>query len=133
VGIQALNDDDLKRLGRLHTVAEARKAFDIARSTFSRCQFRPHLRPAGSTPEDWRAELSRGADMAADHLSLYQLTIEPGTAFGDRFARERCGDCPDEDAAADMYEITQEMCAAPGCPPTRSRTTRDPVRNRVTT
>jgi coproporphyrinogen III oxidase-like Fe-S oxidoreductase len=71
--------------------------------------------------------------MAADHLSLYQLTIEPGTAFGDRFAKGSLKGLPDENAAADMYEITQEMCAAPVYPPTRSRTTRSRGRSPGTT
>jgi putative oxygen-independent coproporphyrinogen III oxidase len=116
VGIQALNDDALRRLGRLHTVAEARKAFDIARETFSRCSFDLIYARQDQTPEDWRAELAEALSLAADHLSLYQLTIEPGTAFGDRFARGTLRGLPDEDLAADMYEITQEMCAAAGMP-----------------
>jgi coproporphyrinogen III oxidase-like Fe-S oxidoreductase len=133
MGIQALNDTDLKRLGRLHTAAEARAAFDIARDTFSRTSFDLIYARQEQSPGDWRAELAEALDMAADHLSLYQLTIEPGTAFGDRFAKGSLRGLPDENAAADMYEITQEMCAAAGLPPTRCRTTRDRVRNPATT
>jgi oxygen-independent coproporphyrinogen-3 oxidase len=114
VGIQALNDTDLKRLGRLHSAAEARAAFDIARETFTRASFDLIYARQDQTPDQWRAELAEALAMAADHLSLYQLTIEPGTAFGDRFAKGSLRGLPDENAAADMYEITQEMCAAAG-------------------
>jgi putative oxygen-independent coproporphyrinogen III oxidase len=116
VGIQALNDTDLKRLGRLHTAAEARAAFDVARDTFSRTSFDLIYARQDQTPGEWRLELAEALDMAADHLSLYQLTIEPGTAFGDRFAMGSLKGLPDENAAADMYEITQEMCADAGLP-----------------
>jgi coproporphyrinogen III oxidase-like Fe-S oxidoreductase len=115
VGIQALNDTDLKRLGRLHTAAEARAAFDIARTPFPH-QFRPDLRPAGTDPGSLAAELAEALDMAADHLSLYQLTIEPGTAFGRSVRQGVTAGSAHEDAAADMYEITQEMCADAGLP-----------------
>jgi coproporphyrinogen III oxidase-like Fe-S oxidoreductase len=94
VGIQALNDTDLKRLGRLHSMAEARDAFDIARRTFPRTSFDLIYARQEQSPEDWRAELGEALSMAADHLSLYQLTIEPGTAFGDRFAKGSCVACP---------------------------------------
>jgi putative oxygen-independent coproporphyrinogen III oxidase len=116
MGIQALNDTDLRRLGRLHSVAEARDAFDIARRTFPRVSFDLIYARQEQSPEDWRAELGEALSMAADHLSLYQLTIEPGTAFGDRFAKGSLRGLPDEDAAAEMYEITQDMCAAEGLP-----------------
>ncbi len=114
VGVQALNDADLHRLGRLHSVAEARAAFDIARETFSRASFDLIYARQDQTPDQWRAELAEGLAMAADHLSLYQLTIEPGTAFGDRFAKGSLRGLPDEKAAADMYEITQGMCKEAG-------------------
>jgi putative oxygen-independent coproporphyrinogen III oxidase len=116
MGIQALNDTDLKRLGRLHSVAEARQAFDIARTTFPRVSFDLIYARQDQSPAAWRAELSEALSMAADHLSLYQLTIEPGTAFGDRFAKGSLRGLPDEDAAADMYEITQALCADAGLP-----------------
>jgi oxygen-independent coproporphyrinogen-3 oxidase len=66
--------------------------------------------------EDWRGELREALAMAGDHLSLYQLTIEDGTAFGDRFRRGRLKGLPDEDLAADMYLLTQEMTQAAGLP-----------------
>ena len=87
VGIQALKDDDLRAFGRLHSVAEARAAFDIARGTFARVSFDLIYARQGQGLANWQAELREAISMAADHLSLYQLTIEEGTAFGDRFAR----------------------------------------------
>jgi oxygen-independent coproporphyrinogen-3 oxidase len=116
LGVQALNDRDLSRLGRLHSVAEARTAFDIARAHFDRVSFDLIYARQFQTLEDWRAELAEALSMAVDHLSLYQLTIEPGTAFGDRFAAGKLAGLPEEDLAADMYEATQEMCGAVGLP-----------------
>jgi len=116
MGIQALNDNDLKYLGRVHTVTEARKAFDIARSHFERVSFDLIYARQNQTVEDWRKELSEALSMAVDHLSLYQLTIEPGTAFGDRYAVGKLRGLPPEDSAADMYEATQEICNAAGLP-----------------
>lgn len=109
MGIQALNDDDLRRLGRLHDVADAMAAFDVARSHFSRVSFDLIYARQDQSVAAWRDELCRALDMAVDHLSLYQLTIEDGTAFGDRFAAGRLRGLPDEDRAADMWEVTQEV------------------------
>jgi oxygen-independent coproporphyrinogen-3 oxidase len=116
VGIQALRDADLKALGRLHSVAEARAAFGLARDVFERVSFDLIYARQGQGLEDWRAELGEALAMAADHLSLYQLTVEDGTAFGDRFRRGRLKGLPDEDLAADMYLLTQEMTEAAGLP-----------------
>ena len=114
MGIQALNDADLKALGRLHTAQEAMAAFDIARATFDRVSFDLIYARQGQTLAAWQAELRQALDMAIDHLSLYQLTIEDGTAFGDRYAAGRLRNLPDEDLAADMYDATQEICTAAG-------------------
>jgi oxygen-independent coproporphyrinogen-3 oxidase len=116
MGIQALRDDDLRRLGRLHSVADARAAFDIARAQFDRVSFDLIYARQNQSLCDWREELSEALSMAIDHLSLYQLTIEEGTAFGDRFRRGRLRGLPDEDLAADMYGLTQEICEAHGMP-----------------
>ena len=116
MGVQALNDGDLRRLGRLHSVAEARAAFDIARGTFDRVSFDLIYARQDQTLGAWRQELTEALSMAVDHLSMYQLTIEDGTAFGDRFARGGLKGLPDEDVQADMYEVTQEVCAAHGMP-----------------
>lgn len=114
MGIQALNDRDLKRLGRIHSVEEARAAFDIARNQFERVSFDLIYARQDQTLEDWRAELKEALNMAIDHLSLYQLTIEQGTAFGDRYDRGLLRGLPEDDTSADMYAATQEICAAAG-------------------
>ncbi len=116
MGIQALNDADLKRLGRLHSVQEARQAFDIARDCFGRVSFDLIYARQDQTLAAWQAELELALSMAVDHLSMYQLTIEDGTAFGDRFARGGLKGLPDEDVQADMYALTQEVCGAHGMP-----------------
>ncbi len=116
MGIQALNDADLKRLGRLHSVAEAYAAFDIARDTFERVSFDLIYARQDQTLADWEQELSRALTLSIDHLSLYQLTIEQGTAFGDRYARGKLRGLPDDDRASDMYFATQDICAAAGLP-----------------
>lgn len=116
MGIQALNDPDLKRLGRLHNVSEARAAFEIARSTFERCSFDLIYARQDQSLENWRAELAEALSMAADHLSLYQLTIEPGTAFHARFSQGGLRGLPDEDLGADLFAVTQELCEAAGMP-----------------
>ena len=116
MGVQALNDADLRRLGRLHSVAEARQAFDIARKCFDRVSFDLIYARQDQTLSDWRKELNEALSMAVDHLSMYQLTIEDGTAFGDRFARGGLRGLPDDDVQADMYLVTQEVCAKHGMP-----------------
>ncbi|WP_171234636.1 radical SAM family heme chaperone HemW [Ruegeria sp. HKCCA6837] len=116
MGVQALHDEDLRRLGRIHTVAEAQTAFDIARTCFDRVSFDLIYARQHQTPEAWRAELSEALSMAVDHLSLYQLTIEDGTAFGDRYAVGKLRGLPEDDSAADMYLITQDICEAHGLP-----------------
>ncbi len=116
MGVQALNDDDLRRLGRLHSVAEARAAFDVARACFGRVSFDLIYARQGQTREGWKAELREALGMAVDHLSLYQLTIEDGTAFGARAAAGKLKGLPDDDLAADMYLDTQDICSAYGLP-----------------
>jgi oxygen-independent coproporphyrinogen-3 oxidase len=116
MGIQALNDADLRRLGRIHTAAEARAAFDVARAQFSRVSFDLIYARQDQTLPQWRTELSTALSMAVDHLSLYQLTIEPGTAFGARFDAGGLKGLPADDLAVDMYDVTQELCDAAGMP-----------------
>ncbi|MBK0326038.1 coproporphyrinogen III oxidase [Rhodobacteraceae bacterium F11138] len=116
MGIQALNDADLRRLGRLHNVADARRAFDIARNCFERVSFDLIYARQDQTLDQWRAELTEALNMAADHLSLYQLTIESGTAFGDRFAAGKLRGLPKDDLSADMYDLTQDLCEKHGSP-----------------
>lgn len=116
MGIQALNDDDLRKLGRMHSAQEARAAFDVARSVFDRVSFDLIYARQDQGRDAWRAELNQALSMAVDHLSLYQLTIEPGTAFGARHAGGGLRGLPDDDLAADMYLETQDICAAAGMP-----------------
>jgi oxygen-independent coproporphyrinogen-3 oxidase len=113
MGVQALNDGDLRQLGRMHTAAEARAAFDVARDAFARVSFDLIYARQYQDLADWRAELTEAVTLAADHLSLYQLTIEPGTAFGRAHARGRLAP-PDDERAADLYEITQDVLEAAG-------------------
>lgn len=114
MGAQALNDADLKALGRLHSVKEAMQAFDIARRLFGRVSFDLIYARQDQTVAAWEAELQQALTLAVDHLSLYQLTIEEGTAFGDRFATGRLRGLPDEDRAADMWDVTQAITADAG-------------------
>lgn len=116
MGVQALNDADLGRLGRLHSAAEASAAFDIARASFDRVSFDLIYARQFQTLAQWQQELTQALALAVDHLSLYQLTIEPGTAFGARHAKGGLKGLPEDDCAADMYLITQEICAAHGLP-----------------
>ena len=115
VGIQALNDTDLKALGRWHSASEARAAFEIARATFSRVSFDLIYARPDQSEAAWEAELNAALAMAADHISLYQLTIEDGTKFK---TLHEAGQLlvPDSDAAAGLYELTQAVCEAAGMP-----------------
>lgn len=116
MGVQALDDGDLKRLGRLHTAAEARAAFAIARAAFPRVSFDMIYARQDQTVEAWVGELRAALAMAVDHLSLYQLTIEDGTAFGARHAAGGLRGLPDDDVAADMYLITNDILSEAGMP-----------------
>src|SRR5581483_9580216 len=115
LGVQSFNDGELRFLGRLHNVAEARRAIELARAIFPRLSFDLIYARPGQTPDTWRAELGEALRLAADHLSLYQLTIEDGTPFA---ALYRAGKLkpPDEDASADLYAVTQEVCDRAGLP-----------------
>lgn len=115
LGVQALDDAALAALGRLHTAQEALDAVAIARKIFARYSFDLiYARPA-QTPDAWRTELARAIDEAAEHLSLYQLTIEPDTPFSTLHAAGKLI-VPDEDHARILYDVTQEVGAAHGLP-----------------
>jgi putative oxygen-independent coproporphyrinogen III oxidase len=115
LGVQALNDADLRFLGRLHDVAEALKAIGLARDIFPRLSFDLIYARPGQTPEAWADELERALALAGEHLSLYQLTIEEGTPF---FGLHAAGKLktPDEAVARALYDVTQEVCAQQGLP-----------------
>lgn len=114
MGIQALNNQDLKRLGRLHSAEEAQTAFDLARNAFGRVSFDLIYARQDQTLKAWEAELTIALSMSVDHLSLYQLTIEPGTAFGSRFQAGGLLGLPSEDLGADMYQTTQDITSSHG-------------------
>ncbi len=115
LGVQALNDDDLKVLGRGHSAKQAIEAVALARDIFPRYSFDLIYARPGQALADWEFELARGLEMAGDHLSLYQLTIEEGTAFHAMFRDGRLS-LPDEDTAAELYDMTRAMTAEAGLP-----------------
>jgi oxygen-independent coproporphyrinogen-3 oxidase len=115
LGVQALNDNDLKFLGRAHGVDEARKAITLASQHFPRFSFDLIYARKGQNLDAWERELREALSLAGSHLSLYQLTIEPGTQFGTRHARGEALTAPDPDAAA-MFEHTQSIMADAGLP-----------------
>jgi putative oxygen-independent coproporphyrinogen III oxidase len=111
LGVQALNDADLKFLGRLHDVAEARHALTIAMANFERVSLDLIYARPNQSIRAWRAELREALAFGTEHLSLYQLTIEPGTPFAIR-AQAGMLHIPNEDSAASLFELTQELTAA---------------------
>lgn len=116
MGFQAMNDVDLRRLGRMHSVTEARQAFDIARHVFDRVSFDLIYARQDQSLEGWRSELRQALSLGVDHLSLYQLTVEDGTVFGERFAKGQLRGLPNEDLSVAMFETTQALCEAAGLP-----------------
>ncbi len=116
IGVQALHDGDLKALGRMHSVEEALRAVKTAASIFERYSFDLiYARSPLQTPAMWRAELETAISHAAEHLSLYQLTIEPDTAFA---ALHRAGKLPipDEALGRALWDVTQEVTEKHGMP-----------------
>ena len=115
LGLQALDDKTLKFLGRLHGVTESLAALDLAQSHFSRVSFDLIYARPEQTPEQWEAELRRALGFGTGHLSLYQLTIEPGTRFA-TLVREGKLTPLDDDQAADLFILTRDITAAAGLP-----------------
>jgi oxygen-independent coproporphyrinogen-3 oxidase len=115
LGVQSLDDAALRFLGRGHDRNEAIAAIRLATRLFPRTSFDLIYARPGQTPKAWQAELDEALSLAGEHLSLYQLTIEPGTAFGNRAAR---GEplAADEETAALLFELTQERLGAAGLP-----------------
>ena len=115
LGVQALDDSSLKELGRLHSAQEALDAIAVARSIFERYSFDLIYARPRQTLEGWKAELKLAISEAAEHLSLYQLTIEPGTPF---FGLHRAGKLivPNDDLGRDLYDLTQQICDDAGLP-----------------
>ncbi|MGI9386319.1 MAG: radical SAM family heme chaperone HemW [Methyloligellaceae bacterium] len=115
IGVQSLNDADLKMLGRLHTVDEAKAALDIAMRTFDRVNADFIYARPGQSIGDWRAELKSAIAFSVGHLSLYQLTIEPETSFARLHAAGKIK-IPDSGLARALYDATQELCDHAGLP-----------------
>jgi oxygen-independent coproporphyrinogen-3 oxidase len=115
LGVQALDDSALVALGRLHSAREALAAVEIARTVFERYSFDLIYARPGQPIESWRTELGQAIDEAAEHLSLYQLTVEADTPFAALHAAGKLA-VPDDDAARALYDTTQEVCAARGLP-----------------
>ena len=115
LGVQALSDADLRFLGREHGAAEALAAVDLAARLFPRFSFDLIYGRPGQTLASWRAELARALGHGGGHLSVYQLTIEPGTRF-DLLQRTGALQLPDDDLQADLYEATREQLTAAGLP-----------------
>jgi oxygen-independent coproporphyrinogen-3 oxidase len=115
IGVQSFDDVALRQLGRAHSSEEATRAIDTATAIFPRINFDLIYARPGQTIANWVGELNKALQFGTEHLSLYQLTIEHGTAFA---ALHRQGkiNMPDEDLAADFYEVTQEICGAAALP-----------------
>jgi putative oxygen-independent coproporphyrinogen III oxidase len=113
IGIQSLDETALRLLGRQHSAAEAVAALALARRLFPRVSFDLIYARPGQDLADWRAELRAALAIAADHLSLYQLTIEPATPFEALYRQGKIV-LPDEDTAAALYDATEEECARVG-------------------
>ncbi len=110
LGIQALNNKDLKALGRRHSVKEAIKAYETADQVFNNVSLDFMFGRQFQTAEDWTSELYDIMELNPQHLSIYQLTIEPNTPFGKRYAANRLQGLPDEDTLAEMYLATMDIC-----------------------
>jgi oxygen-independent coproporphyrinogen-3 oxidase len=115
LGVQALDDRVLTELGRLHSAREALEAVAVARSVFGRYSFDLIYARPNQEPKAWASELGTALAEAGEHLSLYQLTVEPETPFAALHAAGKLR-LPDEDTSRALYDTTQEVCAAAGLP-----------------
>ncbi|MFM5955276.1 MAG: radical SAM family heme chaperone HemW [Novosphingobium sp.] len=113
LGLQSLDDTALRFLGRLHNADEGLRALDVAQQNFARVSFDLIYALPGQTPSQWETQLSRALSFGTGHLSLYQLTIEPGTKFA-TMVRQHEFEPLDNDAAADLFELTREITTAAG-------------------
>jgi len=115
IGIQSLRPEALTALGRQHTANEAVRALELAQTVFDRTSFDLIYARPGQSLDDWRYELTEALALTRGHISLYQLTIEAGTRYFDLYQAGKLA-MPDSDLAADMFDLTQELCAATGLP-----------------
>ena len=114
IGIQALRDADLQHLGRIHSVEDSLLAIDIAKKFFRRINLDFIYARQNQSIEEWRKELGEIISIGTDHLSLYQLTIEPGTPFWRRHQIGKLKNLPNDDQSAAMFDVTLELCNACG-------------------
>ena len=115
LGVQAFNDADLKLLGRMHSAEEALRALDIAAATFDRTSFDLIYARPGQSPGAWARELTEALARAPEHLSLYQLTIEPDTMFEQLYRAGKLK-IPKPDVGRDLWDVTQELTGKAGMP-----------------
>ncbi len=113
LGVQALDNAALTVLGRQHTAQEALSAWQAARKTFPRASFDLIYARPGQTPDAWEAELARALRLGAEHISAYQLTMEPETPFHKRYEQGKLR-LPDEETSVRLYDLTRAMMAAAG-------------------
>ena len=116
IGVQSFDDDALLQLGRLHGSYEAKTAIELGSATFPRVNFDLIYARPGQTLSEWECELETALQYRTEHLSLYQLTIEQGTAFASLYRQGKLI-LPEEDLAAEFYDLTQQMCQAAGLNP----------------
>ncbi len=114
IGVQSLCEASLAALGRTHTVDQAMAAYEAARAAFDNVSIDLIFGRQHQSPSQWRSELDEALAWDAPHMSLYQLTLEPGTAFARRHRRQRLEGLPDEDQLADMHLVTSELCEGAG-------------------
>jgi oxygen-independent coproporphyrinogen-3 oxidase len=115
LGLQSLHDETLRFLGRLHDASEGLKALEVAQKHFARVSFDLIYALPGQTPAEWQADLTRALGFGTGHLSLYQLTIEPGTKFA-TMVRQKQFEPLDDDLAGDLFALTRDLTAAHGLP-----------------
>ncbi|MCY4316211.1 MAG: radical SAM family heme chaperone HemW [Roseovarius sp.] len=114
LGIQALRDADLRRLGRIHSVEDSFLAIGMAKKFFGRINLDFIYARQNQSTEEWRRELGEIVSIGTDHLSLYQLTIEPGTPFWKRHQIGKLENLPNDDQGATMFDVTRELCDSAG-------------------
>ena len=135
IGVQALNNIDLKKLGRLHSVQDALNAIEIGKDTFDRVSFDLIYARQDQKLQDWELELKKALTLEPDHLSLYQLTIEPNTTIGNLKEKGKLSGLPDENLGGDLYHLTNNLCYKFGLNPYEvsnySRKNHESIHNKI--
>ena len=135
IGVQALNNKDLKKLGRLHSVNDALNAIMIGKNTFDKVSFDLIYARQDQKLPDWELELKKALSLDPDHISLYQLTIEPNTPFGNLWEKGKLSGLTDENLGGDLYHLTNNLCHNAGLSPYEisnySRKNHESVHNKI--